>query len=73
MSKREKLSLDVDTPDEVADVLYAAAQSYYEDASELSYYHGDPMAGVVWEQIAHELERSARRIDNIVRDYGYEV
>ena len=73
MSKGEKLSLDVDTPSKVVDVLYEAAQCYYGDASELAYYHDDPMAGAVWEKIAHELERSAKRIDNIVRDYGYEV
>ena len=59
----KRLSLDVESPDQVAAVLRAAAQAYYESRGELQAAWQDQQAGRDWSIIARELERAADRID----------
>ena len=59
----KSLDLDVDAPDEVPKVLRAAAESYYESASELEAAWQDPGAGRPWTVIAKILERCADQIE----------
>ena len=59
----KRLSLDVESPDQVATVLRAAAQAYYESQGELQAAWQDQQAGHDWSIIARELERAADRID----------
>lgn len=65
------LDLDVDAPDQVADVLRAAAQEYFEAEEELSSAWQDPQAGKVWTKIARILERAANQVDRAVSDAGF--
>lgn len=60
------LDLDVDDPEEVADILREAAQGYYEAESELSSAWGDRSAGKAWTKIAKILEAAADKIDKII-------
>jgi len=60
------LDLDVADPEEVADILREAAQSYGEAESELSSAWQDPSAGKVWIKIAKILEAAADKIDKII-------
>ena len=56
------MDLDVDSPEEVADVLDEAAQAYREGAAELEAAWQDKGAGRPWDIIARELEGCAERI-----------
>jgi isopenicillin N synthase-like dioxygenase len=49
------LDLDVDTPDEVPEILRNAAQEYYESVS--------AFCGSPWEMIAKVLEKTADKIE----------
>ena len=55
--------LDVDSPDEVANVLRDAADAYHESASELDASWQDKSAGRPWTIIARILEKAADQID----------
>ena len=59
------MDLDVDSPDEVVDVLRQAAQAYYEAESDLAETWQDDRAGKAWAKIAKILERAADQIDKI--------
>jgi hypothetical protein len=52
-------NLDVDGPEQVADVLERAAGVYRESEGDLSSAWQDPAAGRVWRDIAKILERAA--------------
>lgn len=60
------LDLDVDSPENVPDVLREAAQSYYESAGELASSWQDRQAGSVWNKIAKILERAADQIEKVL-------
>ncbi|HEU4985376.1 MAG TPA: hypothetical protein VFT58_07020 [Nitrososphaera sp.] len=59
------LNLDLEHPDQVADVLRAAAEQYHDAASELESAWQDKDAGRPWSKIAAILERAAASIDKI--------
>jgi len=63
------LDLDVDTPEELAPVLRAAADQYNESASELQSAWQDPHAGKVWAKFAVILERAADQAEKAVDKY----
>ena len=62
---RKSMDLDVASPDKVAAVLRAAADAYYESASELESAWQDPGAGKPWEKLARILESAANRAEKI--------
>lgn len=57
-----KFSLNVDSPEKVADVLLEAAQAYHEAHDELQIAWQDKHAGREWYRIARALEACAERI-----------
>lgn len=59
------IDLDVEAPDQVANVLRQAAQEYYESAGELEAAWQDKYAGKPWTAIAKILEAAADKIDKI--------
>jgi len=66
VSKTE-MSLDVDAPDNVADVLTAAASAYQETAVELSAGWQDRQIAMIWAAIACEHDLAAWKIEQIVK------
>lgn len=60
-----KLNLDVPAPEMVAQVLRAAAQSYWESQSELQSAWQDKSAGQPWGRIARILERAADKCEQV--------
>ncbi len=62
----EKVSLDVENPEDVPRVLRRAAESYYESSQELSSAWQDETAGKIWEEIAEALEDAAEKIEGIL-------
>lgn len=60
-----RLSLDVDSPDKIASVLYAAAQLFFEDAEDLSASWQSKSAGQPWRKVATILQRAADQIMKI--------
>jgi hypothetical protein len=64
--KTQILNLDVDSPDKVSAVLRAAANEYYQSASELESAWQDKRAGAPWAKIARILEHAADQIDKSV-------
>jgi hypothetical protein len=63
---RDKLSLDVDSPEQVANVLRHAAQEFRESASELESAWQDRGAGRPWDKIAKILDRAADKCDDAI-------
>jgi hypothetical protein len=62
-------NLDVGTPEEVAQVLRATAELYYDSANELSSSWQDKNAGRCWKEFAKILEAAALKCDKAVADY----
>jgi hypothetical protein len=62
-----ELNLDVDAPDQVADVLTAAASAYQASAVELSASWQDQRIPMIWAAIAGELDLAAWKIEKIVK------
>jgi hypothetical protein len=60
-----KLNLDVASPDELVQVLRAAADRFADDACNLNAAWQD-QSGRVWMRIARELDRTAVRCEQIV-------
>lgn len=63
---RGKTDLDVDTPEDVPEVLRQAAQDFYESQAELESAWQDKHTGKVWEKIAQILERAAAQIEKVL-------
>ncbi|UCC73994.1 MAG: hypothetical protein JSV86_05405 [Gemmatimonadota bacterium] len=57
------LDLDVDSPDKVAQVLYDAADAYYDAHMELQSAWQDGSAGAEWGRIAKILEDAASKVE----------
>ena len=66
-----KLDLDVASPDKVSQVLYNAAEVYYESAVELESAWGEKAAGRPWVAIARIMERASQQVDNALKRVGY--
>jgi hypothetical protein len=62
-----ELNLDVDAPDQVADVLTAAASAYQASAVELTAIWQDRHIPMIWAAIAGELDLAAWKIEKIVK------
>jgi hypothetical protein len=58
-------SLDVDTPEELEQVLLRTAQLYRDSAVELASAHQDRQAGKYWSMAATRLERIANELNKI--------
>jgi hypothetical protein len=71
VGKRNRLDLDVDSPDEVSAVLFNAVEEYNYGASQLAADWQDPSAGEPWEEIAKILARAARQIDEKLEAIGW--
>lgn len=64
----KKLDLsNVSSPDEVPEILRAAAQEYYDAESELQTAWQDRNAGKIWGDFARILERAAASMDGAIR------
>jgi len=64
-------SLDVDAPQKVAGVLWAAANQYSESAAELESAWQDPGAGRIWSKLARILDAAARKCEAAVqKEFG---
>lgn len=59
----QNIDLDVSHPDQVAGVLRAAAQTFYEDGAELTSAWQSSGAGEPWYKVAGILEDAADRIE----------
>jgi len=64
-----KTDLNVDDAHKVPVVIREAVEQYYESMSELSAAWQDSNAGKVWGKIAAELERTADKLEKIVKKY----
>ncbi len=62
-----ELNLDVDTPDQVADVLNAAVVAYHASAVELAALWQDRKIPMIWAEIAGELDIAAWKIGKIIK------
>lgn len=71
MPELSKFSLDVDSPNEVPDVLRDVAEEYYQTASELESAWQDRNASRPWIIIARTLEQAADKIETQLKRYGY--
>lgn len=60
---KSKLSLDVDSPDKVANILREAAQSYYDSAGDIEAGWQEKAPARPWLHIAAILEQAADEID----------
>jgi len=63
---RGDLDLDVDSPEEVAEILRNAAREYEEATLELESAWQEKEAGKIWGKIAKILEQAAAKIEKIV-------
>lgn len=63
---KDSLNLDVSHPDQVARILRAAAQDFYEDGAELTSAWQDHKAGEPWYKIAGILDRAADQCEKAV-------
>lgn len=63
------LDLDVATPEEVAQVLRAAADKYGQSESDLQSAWQDEAAGRVWREFAKIFERAAASCDKAVAKF----
>lgn len=61
--------LNCTAPEQVPLTLRYAAQGYRESTGDLQAAWQDPSAGLVWEKLADELEKSAARCDKIIARY----
>lgn len=68
---KKTLSLDVDAPHKVAEVLLTAAEVYRESAVELEAAWQDQGAGKPWSAIAATLEKAAGEIDGKLKRMRY--
>lgn len=66
MRRKDELSLDVDRPEDVPNVLRRAAEEYFEARGELQASWQEREAGWEWEEIARVLEQAARKIENTI-------
>lgn len=66
-----KLDLDVHAPSMVAPVLRAAADSFYESATELEGAWQSKQAGRPWVIIARKLEACAEQIEKALKKVGW--
>ena len=64
-----KTDLNVDDAHKVPQVLHEAAFGYYESMSKLSWAWQKSASGKVWGKIAKELDRTADKIEKIVKKY----
>lgn len=67
----KKTDLDVAKAQDIPKVLRNAAQEYYSTA-ELELAWQDTTASVIWSKMAKELERSAAKIDILLKKYNIE-
>jgi len=59
------MDLDVGSPDEVANVLREAAESYYQAEEDLAETRQGNREAIAWVKIAKILERAANQIEKI--------
>lgn len=64
-ARQIRLSLDVDSPDQIATVLYEAAQEYFDASEEMSASWQSEAAGRPWYKAAVILQRAADQIAKI--------
>lgn len=69
--KRVLFSLDVESPEQVAEILDATAERFYEDSARLTSDWQDPDAGRPWEIVADELQRTAQWIRQQLDHEGF--